>query len=136
MDDRRRARGTLEQEVLAVLAAAGEPLTSAQVREELGDDLAYTTVMTVLGRLYDKGEVTRARSGRAFAYGAVQDGAELTARKMGRLLDADDDRAAVLTRFVSVLSAADEALLVDLLQRAESAGTPGPSTEDHRGGPR
>lgn len=119
MDDRRRPRGTLEQEVIAVLAAAGAPLTSAQVREEIGEDLAYTTVMTVLTRLFDKGEVTRVRVGRAFAYGAVRDGAEVTARKMSRLLDSDDDRAAVLTRFVGVLSANETALLADLLQRAE-----------------
>jgi predicted transcriptional regulator len=127
MDDRRRPRGTLEQEVLAVLMGAAGPLTSAQVREELGDDLAYTTVMTVLGRLYDKGEVTRTRAGRAFAYGAVLDGAELTARKMRRLLDADDDRAAVLTRFVHVLAPADEALLQDLLRRVDRRD---PSTVD------
>ena len=125
MDERRRARGTLEQEIVAVLAAAGEPLTSAQVREELGDDLAYTTVMTVLARLHDKGEVTRVRSGRAFAYAAVVDGAELTARKMGRLLESDDDHAAVLTRFVDVLSPADEALLVDLLRRIDGDGASG-----------
>jgi predicted transcriptional regulator len=122
MDDRRRPRGTLEHEVLTVLMAAGGPLTSAQVREELGDHLAYTTVMTVLGRLYDKGEVTRTRTGRAFAYGAVVDGAELTARKMRRLLDADDNRAAVLTRFVDVLAPADEALLQDLLRRVDLPG--------------
>ena len=121
MDDRRRPRGTLEQEVIAVLAAADAPLTSAQVREEIGEDLAYTTVMTVLTRLFDKGEVTRVRAGRAFAYGAVRDGAEVTARKMGRLLDGDEDRAAVLTRFVGVLSAEEAALLADLLQRAESS---------------
>ena len=126
MDDRRRPRGTLEQEVIAVLAAAKAPLTSAQVREAIGDDLAYTTVMTVLARLFEKGEVTRVRVGRAFAYGAVRDGAEVTARKMGRLLDADDDRAAVLTRFVGVLSADEAALLADLLQRAE----PSESTVD------
>jgi predicted transcriptional regulator len=120
MDERRRPRGTLEQEVIAALAAADAPLTSAQVREEIGEDLAYTTVMTVLTRLFDKGEVTRVRIGRAFAYGAVRDGAEVTARKMSRLLDADHDRAAVLTRFVGVLSADEAALLSDLLQRAEA----------------
>ena len=59
MDSGRRARGTLEQEVVAALAAAHEPMTPAQVRDHLGRDLAYTTVMTVLARLSDKGLVTR-----------------------------------------------------------------------------
>jgi hypothetical protein len=38
---------------------------------------------------------------------------------MQRLLDARDDRAAVLTRFVGTLSADDERLLAELLRRTE-----------------
>jgi predicted transcriptional regulator len=119
MDTGRRPRGTLEQEVVAALAAASGPMTPAQVRDHLGGDLAYTTVMTVLARLSDKGLVTRERVGRAYAYLAVRDEAEVTARQMQRLLDAGDDRAAVLSRFVGVLSNDDERLLIDLLRRAE-----------------
>jgi predicted transcriptional regulator len=58
-------------------------------------------------------------SGRAFAYRAVLDEDEITARQMQRLLDARDDRAAVLTRFVGTLSADDERLLAELLRRTE-----------------
>jgi predicted transcriptional regulator len=119
VDTGRRPRGTLEQEVVAALAAASAPMTPAQVRDHLGGDLAYTTVMTVLARLSDKGLVTRQRIGRAYAYTAVRDEAEITARQMQRLLDAGDDRAAVLSRFVGVLSNDDERLLIDLLRRAE-----------------
>jgi predicted transcriptional regulator len=119
MDSGRRARGTLEQEVIAALAAAAEPMTPAQVRDQLGADLAYTTVMTVLARLSEKGLVTRERVGRAYAYTAVRDEAEVTARQMQRLLDAGDDRAAVLSRFVGVLSDDDERLLIDLLRHTE-----------------
>jgi predicted transcriptional regulator len=119
MDAGRRARGTLEQEVVAALAAAAGPMTPAQVRDLVGADLAYTTVMTVLARLSDKGLVTRERVGRAYAYTAVRDEAEVTARQMQRLLDAGDDRAAVLSRFVGVLSDEDERLLIDLLRHTE-----------------
>jgi predicted transcriptional regulator len=119
MDTVRRPRGTLEQEVVAALAAAPEPMTPAQVRDHLGGDLAYTTVMTVLARLAEKGVVTRRRVGRAYAYSAVADEAEVTARQMQRLLDTGDDRAAVLSRFVGVLSTEDERLLVDLLRHTE-----------------
>jgi predicted transcriptional regulator len=112
----RRAWGGLADEVLRVLADADRPLTPAQVREALGGELAYTTVMTVLGRLVDKGVATRERVGRAYAYTAINDQAELTARQMHRLLDArDDDRARVLARFVDVLSTEDEKILGDLL---------------------
>jgi predicted transcriptional regulator len=119
METGRRPRGTLEQEVVAALAAAGRPMTPAQVRDQLGADLAYTTVMTVLARLAEKGLVTRERVGRAYAYSALRDEAEVTARQMQRLLAAGDDRAAVLSRFVGALSDEDERLLVDLLRRAE-----------------
>jgi predicted transcriptional regulator len=75
----------------------------------------------VLARLWDKGLVTRQRSGRAFGYQAVLDEDEITARQMRRLLDARGDHAAVLSRFVGTLSADDERLLVDLLGRTDEA---------------
>lgn len=120
----RRPRGTLEQEVVAVLAARGEPMTPRQVQEVIGGDLAYTTVMTVLGRLGDKGVVRRERVGRAFAYTALLDEAEVTALRMRRLLDSRDDRAAVLSRFVGALSEADEQVLAKLLEHEDPSDRP------------
>ena len=124
MDAGRRQRGGLEHEVLAVLAADGGAMTPGQVRDALGAGLAYTTVMTVLARLSEKGLVTRKRVGRAYAYTAIRDEAELTARQMQKLLDAGDDRAAVLSRFVGTLTDEDERLLVDLLHHAEGDDQP------------
>lgn len=105
----------LTRRVWQVLSASAEPMTTAQVRAVLGGNWAYTTVMTVLTRLVAQGAATRHRVGRAFAYTAVADEAELTARRMSRLLDAGTDRAAVLARFVDVLSDQDEKLLEELL---------------------
>jgi predicted transcriptional regulator len=116
MDPRRRERGSLEREVIAALAGSVTPLSPGQVRERMGVDLAYTTVMTVLTRLAAKGLVVRTRAGRGYVYGAVLDAAEITAQRMRRLLDTGDDRAAVLTRFVGTLSDEDERLLTDLLR--------------------
>lgn len=111
----RRPRGSLERGIRDVLATSGQAMTPAQVRDALGDDLAYTTVMTVLARMHDKGEVARQSAGRGYAY-AIEDAAEITARRMQRLL-ADDgtDRVAVLTRFVGTLEPGDEHLLRSLL---------------------
>ena len=114
----RRIKGGLEQEIHAVLAAGRKPMTPAQVRDAMGGDLAYTTVLTVLSRLYDKGEIAREPAGRGYAYSGPQDAAELTARRMTLLLDGRDaDRAAVLTRFVDGLEPGDEHLLRSLLDR-------------------
>ncbi|WP_228266029.1 BlaI/MecI/CopY family transcriptional regulator [Microlunatus elymi] len=116
MRSRRRSRGGLEEAVVEVLSKAKRPMTTAEVREALGGDLAYTTVMTVLARLHGKSAVTRQAEGRGYAYAAIRDPAERTARRMQHLLAGDADSATVLTRFVDNLSPADEATLRALLE--------------------
>lgn len=83
------------------------PLTPAAMLDLLGNDLAYTTVMTILTRLWKKGLVTRARDGRAFAYTAALTEAEFLAGRMEGELKRTDDRTAVLSRFVDQLSSRD-----------------------------
>ena len=62
--------GPLEMKTLGVLnAEAGASVSDVQSRlKSQGQDLAYTTVMTVLARLYKKGLVTRQKDGRQFRY--------------------------------------------------------------------
>jgi predicted transcriptional regulator len=110
-DAGRRAAGELEAAVLAVLQAAGSPLSPAEVRDRLGGGLAYTTVVTILSRLHAKGVVDRRKTGRAFLYAPVADEPGLAARRLAQMLDAEPDREAVLARFVSGLSGKDEELL-------------------------
>jgi predicted transcriptional regulator len=113
----RRERGELGNEVLATLAAADAPLTPGQVLAELGADLAYTTVMTTLVRLYEKGAVTRERAGRAYAY-APADSATVIARRMHRVLDSGEDREDVLARFLDELGPDEVPVLARLLRDA------------------
>lgn len=115
-DATRRAPGTLEAEVLAVLWNANEPLSPSDVQTRLEDDLAYTTVVTILSRLHDKGVATREKHGRSFRYHAVDDEAGLAARKMTKVLDGEPDRGSVLARFVTQLSETDEEVLRALLR--------------------
>ena len=114
MSDRRGA-GELAGEVLGILQAAGGPLSPADVRERLGGDLAYTTVVTILSRLHVKGVLDRERAGRAFRYSPVADEPGLAARRMASVLAAEADREAVLARFVSSLSDQDEQALRRML---------------------
>ena len=118
----RRAHGTLESTVLAILWDADRPLNPAEVRERLAgqgregaDELAYTTVVTILTRLHDKGALSREREGRAYRYAPVADEAGLAARRLTAMLDAAADRQAVLSRFVADLGDHDEQLLRGLL---------------------
>ncbi|MGC9378334.1 BlaI/MecI/CopY family transcriptional regulator [Streptomyces sp. MH13] len=119
---RRRGQGELEALVLSALRETGGPATAGRVHEHLGEDLAYTTVITILTRLLDKGVVARERAGRSFVWRPVAGPAGLAARKMRRVLDAENDREAVLTSFLTALDPADERLLRDLLAQPRSDG--------------
>ena len=118
---RRRSSGELTRLVLGTLRQAGTALTPGEVLAALTDageaPLAYSTVVTTLSRLHASGAADRYRVGRAYAYQAVADHAEMAARRMRRVLDAEDDRIAVLARFVGDLSGGDELLLRELLGR-------------------
>ncbi|WP_433171194.1 BlaI/MecI/CopY family transcriptional regulator [Actinoallomurus sp. CA-150999] len=111
----RRPGGALEAEVLTLLQSSPQALTPGEVLQSLGDDLSYSTVVTVLSRMFDKGLLTRNKQGRAYAYAPVADAHGLTARRMRQVLESDSDREAVLTRFVEDLPARDEQLLRQLL---------------------
>jgi predicted transcriptional regulator len=96
-------------------------MTPAEVRGELSNDLAYTTVMTTLTRLHAKNAIERVAHRRGYAY-SVTGGAEgaranMTAHQMLKLLDDGSDRAAVLARFVDDLEPEDEQVLTELLNR-------------------
>ncbi|HKD97361.1 MAG TPA: BlaI/MecI/CopY family transcriptional regulator [Micromonosporaceae bacterium] len=123
MQPERRRRGDLAQQIFDVLADADAPMTAAEVREALDPTLAYNTVLTVLTRLHEKGEVSRQQAGRPYAYRAVTDRAAVTAWRMQQLLDADDDRAGVLTRFHGSLSAEDAAVLAELIATERRDGS-------------
>ncbi|GIH19436.1 BlaI/MecI/CopY family transcriptional regulator [Rugosimonospora africana] len=127
--ERHRGYGDLTQAIMEIVGQADRPLTPAQVRDALDGRLAYTTVMTVLARLHDQGVLGRERVGRAFAYTAIGDPANVTARRMHRLLDIDRDRAGVLAHFVGALTPDDERVLRDLLQRVD-ADHDGPSARE------
>jgi predicted transcriptional regulator len=121
METGRRAPGALESAVLNVLWRSGQALTAGEVRDALAGvgpagPLSYSTVVTILSRLHDKGVLARQRDeGRAFRYRPVTDEPGLAARRMHQALTAGPDRGAVLSHFVSDLTGDDEVLLRELL---------------------
>lgn len=115
----RRPMGSLEAEVLATLWAMDDGGTPGEVLDRVGGGLAYTTVMTILTRLWRKELVTRVREGRAYRYRPHLSEAEFAAARMQEQLDQAGDREAALSRFVGSLSRKDERILRKLLQRLE-----------------
>jgi predicted transcriptional regulator len=60
--------------------------TVAEVQSQLADPLAYTTVLTILRTLEDKGHVGHAEEGRAYRYHALVDREQAGASAVRRLL--------------------------------------------------
>jgi predicted transcriptional regulator len=87
--DAEKVVGPLESAVLDVLWAARKPLAVRDVLDRLNErrrqPLAYTTVMTVMSRLADKGILDRERDGRGYLYApAVRNVAEIAVRNVVR----------------------------------------------------
>jgi len=114
--------GELERAVMDVLWDQGGWLTPGEVHQRLQDpDLAYTTVMTILVRLWRKRRVERQRDGRAYAYHPVATREETMAALMEEVLARATDRSAVLNHFVDAMDPADRAQLRRLLNRYRSS---------------
>lgn len=93
------------------------------VNAEHDPELAYTTVMTVLGRLHDKGYVTRERHGRGYRYQPAYSEQELVdvlgAREVDRVVARYGEVA--IAHFVDALERTDPQLLerVEALRRGD-----------------
>jgi predicted transcriptional regulator len=108
-----RRVGDLESEILDVLWSARTWLSGREVLERLGDEpRAYTTVMTVLGRLVDKALVERVEEGKGHVYRAAGDPDELTAQAIRSLLSATAHPRVALAHFVDDLD--DPELVAEL----------------------
>ncbi|GAC1496306.1 MAG: hypothetical protein NVS1B6_01320 [Steroidobacteraceae bacterium] len=116
--------GPLESKVLALLWGQDRAVTVRHVH--LGfPELAYTTLMTTLDRLYRKGILVRRRCGRAFAYAPRcsrdQLVSELISRQVTSLLATSGASTAILSTLVHEVGRTDAALLdeLDALVQAE-----------------
>ena len=111
--------GELEAKVMDVLWDRDEWLTPAEVNAALSNtpSLAYTTVMTILVRLHDKGVVERTKRGRAWSYHPIETREQTTASRMRAMLDRPGDRRVALASFVDTMSARERAELKRVLER-------------------
>ena len=110
--------GRLEHRVMAALWQGGER-SVRDVQEEFEGELAYTTLMTTLDRLFRKGLLARRKQGRAYLYSARVSHGELrqgaARRLVSRLLGTDRKSARpILSSIVESVSERDRELLDDL----------------------
>lgn len=122
--------GPLEMQVLGILEQQQHCDVSEmqKILEQRGHDIAYTTVMTVLTRMHDKGVVSRRKDGRKFLYSYTKNSSKT---KVG-ILKGIKDRLFGNERLAAVVSFLDQedsltkdelkALRKIIEQRIESKG--------------
>ena len=116
-----RRLGELEAEVMELAWGHGGWIGVNEILTALrGQQRAYTTVMTIVTRLCEKGLLERRREGRGFVYRPALSKEQLAARTLRDVLAGADDPRAVLAHFVRDLEASPE-LLARLRALAEGA---------------
>ena len=114
--------GPLERKILEEFWSH-DSLTVRELLEDGKIQLAYTTVMTTLDRLFKKGLLTRSEEGRAFRYVPRFSRDELRRETAGhafrQLLDATPASSLPLSFLVEILSERDAQLLNDLQKLVE-----------------
>ncbi|GGY10613.1 hypothetical protein GCM10010324_66830 [Streptomyces hiroshimensis] len=105
------------------------PVTVREVLEDLQQErsIAYTTVMTVMDNLYQKGWLRREAEGRAYRYEAVSNRAAYSAALMNEAWSVSDNPAAALVAFFGMMSAEQREALRDAIRVVQLDG-PGEGT--------
>lgn len=81
---RKRVFGELEFSILKILREKGSA-TVGDIVKLLGNDSRYTTVMTVMNRLTEKGELYREKKGRQYEYSLDKEGSRRALSLLDRL---------------------------------------------------
>ncbi|MEU2979384.1 BlaI/MecI/CopY family transcriptional regulator [Streptomyces hirsutus] len=115
-----RPLGELEDTVMTRVWKWNRPVTVREVLEDLQKErsIAYTTVMTVLDNLHQKGWVRRQAEGRAYRYEAVSTRAAYAAALMNEAWAQSDNPAAALVAFFGMMSEEQRQALTDAVRVA------------------
>ncbi|WP_097986650.1 BlaI/MecI/CopY family transcriptional regulator [Streptomyces sp. f150] len=135
-----RQLGDLEDAVMTRVWQWNRPVTVREVLEDLQQErsIAYTTVMTVMDNLHQKGWVRREVDGRAYRYTAVSTRAAYSAALMNEAWSQSDNPAAALVAFFGMMSAEQREALQDAVRMVSpnlTETTPGPNVETATGNP-
>ncbi|MFJ6987373.1 MULTISPECIES: BlaI/MecI/CopY family transcriptional regulator [unclassified Streptomyces] len=105
------------------------PVTVREVLEDLQRErsIAYTTVMTVLDNLHQKGWVRREAEGRAYRYEAVSTRPAYAAALMNDAWAQSDNPAAALVAFFGMMSDEQRRSLRDAVRIVQGPETPEPA---------
>ncbi|HET6855585.1 MAG TPA: BlaI/MecI/CopY family transcriptional regulator [Streptomyces sp.] len=119
-----RQLGELEDAVMTRVWQWNRPVTVREVLEDLQKErsIAYTTVMTVMDNLHQKGWVRREVDGRAYRYTSVSTRAAYSAALMNEAWSQSDNPAAALVAFFSMMSTEQRVALRDAMRVVQGDG--------------
>lgn len=117
--------GELELAIMRIVWTR-DTVTVRDVRDALAHTrpLAYTTVMTVMGRLVEKGLLATTKQGKTYQYQAIQTPDAFKAQAVGRLVQAllrDFGGDIAISQFVEQVSVIDPTQLERLADMAKLA---------------
>ncbi|MET7389747.1 BlaI/MecI/CopY family transcriptional regulator [Streptomyces sp. NPDC005385] len=127
-----RPLGELEDSVMTRVWKWNRPVTVREVLEDLQQErsIAYTTVMTVLDNLHQKGWVRREAEGRAYRYEAVSTRAAYSAALMNDAWSQSDNPAAALVAFFGMMSQEQRVALSDAVRMVQGPELPEPPASE------
>lgn len=114
--------GDLEFAIMDFVWRRGKPVTVPDVHDHLLKQrkLAYTSTMTVMSRLFEKGLLDRNEDKRPYTYWAAVGRDDYSADVMVRVLSELGDKKAALARFVERIGARDARILAELVREAKA----------------
>ncbi|MFE0737808.1 BlaI/MecI/CopY family transcriptional regulator [Streptomyces sp. NPDC058855] len=127
-----RPLGELEDAVMTRIWQWNRPVTVREVLEDLQRErsIAYTTVMTVMDNLHQKGWVRREVEGRAYRYTAVSTRAAYSAALMNEAWARSDNPAAALVAFFGMMSPEQREALNDAFRIVQGDNPPPAAPEE------
>ncbi|UUN29661.1 BlaI/MecI/CopY family transcriptional regulator [Streptomyces sp. FIT100] len=131
-----RPLGELEDAVMTRIWQWNRPVTVREVLEDLQQErsIAYTTEMTVMDNLHQKGWVRRDVEGRAYRYRAVSTRAAYSAALMNEAWSLSDNPAAALVAFFGMMSPEQRAALQHVIRivepQVQHGASQGPSVDN------
>nr|WP_277347975.1 BlaI/MecI/CopY family transcriptional regulator [Streptomyces sp. HNM0574] len=114
----------MEDVVMTRVWQWNRPVTVREVLEDLRTDrsIAYTTVMTVMDNLHQKGWLRREQEGRAYRYEPVSTRAAYSAALMNEAWSYSDNPAATLVEFYGRMTPEQVEAVRDALRVVQLSG--------------
>jgi len=120
-----RSLGQREREIMAILCVQGSASVQ-QVSDRLNCELAYTTVMTTLDRLFKKGFLRRQKQDRAYIYSPTLTSREIEGQRAAGLIrrffsDTEEQPEILVSCLVDAVHRYDTRLLDELEAKIRAA---------------